>query len=31
MEEASEAWLGDKITIEVEEGKKNEETNETSD
>jgi len=31
MEEASEAWLGDKITIEVEEGKKNKETNETSD
>lgn len=31
MEEASEAWLGDKVTIEVEESKKKAETNETSD
>ena len=31
IREATEAWYGDKITVEVEESKKNEETNETSD
>lgn len=31
IREATEAWYGDKITVEVEESKKNEETSETSD
>lgn len=31
IREATEAWYGDKITVEVEESKKNEETGETSD
>ena len=31
IREATEAWYGDKITVEVEESKKNEEINETSD
>lgn len=31
IREATEAWYGDKITVEVEESKKKEETNETSD
>lgn len=31
MEEATTVWFGDKVTIEVEEPKKKEETNETSD
>lgn len=30
IREATEAWYGDKITVEVEESKKNEKTNETS-
>ena len=31
IREATEAWYGDKITVEVEESKKKEEINETSD
>ena len=31
IREATEAWYGDKITVEVEESKKNEKINETSD
>lgn len=31
LSEATQAWFGDKVTVETEEPKKKEETNETSD